>query len=294
MFNPEGEVGSGIFLGLTTIDIFSYVSNYPSSNEKIRAKDQLIFAGGPATNAAVAYTVLGNKTKLVSALGELPLADIAKADLKFHGVELIDLAANPQQLPVLSSITIDESNGDRSVVYTDTTDRKLKDEHLSGSLLEGVSVLMLDGFYLPHAIQLAEQAKEHEIPVVLDGGSWKQGIEQLLPLVDYAICSANFFPPGCRTRDEVVRFLSNIGVSSIAISQGGTPLHAWQDGEEKEIAVESVTIIDTLGAGDILHGAFCHFIQSSYFFNSLKRASEIATQSCRFKGTRAWIKSPGE
>ncbi|MFT5702130.1 MAG: sugar/nucleoside kinase (ribokinase family) [Desulforhopalus sp.] len=282
-------MGSGLFLGLTTVDILNYVDRYPGCNEKIRARNQLIYAGGPAANGAVAYAAFGNTTQLFTGLGKQPLADLAKADLKTHGVEVADWAVDPQLLPVLSSIIVDESSGDRSVVYTDTTDRKLGAESVAKDTMEGSSVLLLDGFYLPQAIHLAGLAKETGIPVVFDGGSWKEGLEYLLPLVDYAICSANFCPPGCSNKRDVVRFLRDIGIGSMAISQGGGPLYANKEGVEKDIAIEAVDVVDTLGAGDILHGAFCHFIQKSDFFDSLRYGAEIATQSCRFKGTRSWI-----
>jgi sugar/nucleoside kinase (ribokinase family) len=47
--------------------------------------------------------------------------------------------------------------------------------------------------------------------------------------------------------------------------------------------------VDTLGAGDIFHGAFCHYILQNDFPVSLERAAEIASLSCTSLGTRAWI-----
>lgn len=42
---------------------------------------------------------------------------------------------------------------------------------------------------------MAEAAHDIGIKVVLDGGSWKSGLEKLLPHVHTAICSADFRPP---------------------------------------------------------------------------------------------------
>ncbi|NET50891.1 MAG: sugar kinase, partial [Merismopedia sp. SIO2A8] len=46
---------------------------------------------------------------------------------------------------------------------------------------------------------------------------------------------------------------------------------------------------DTLGAGDIFHGAFCHYILQQNFTESLVAAAEIASNSCKFFGTRRWM-----
>lgn len=282
-------MGHGIFLGLSTVDILNFVDSYPSSNEKVKVNSQLIYGGGPATNAAVAYASFGNPTTLITGIGDHPASDLVRDDLASHSVTLIDAAANSQQLPVLSSITIDEGTGNRSVVYTNTDDRTLKSEPLSDSILEGVSLVMLDGYYLAQGYQLAEKAKHANIPVILDGGSWKEGIEKLLPLVDYAICSENFQPPGCQNTAETVDFLRSTGINNICISRGAAPLYTVTAGEVLEISTQETEVIDTLGAGDILHGAFCHFIQSTDFLDSLQKAAEIASYSCRFRGTRSWI-----
>jgi sugar/nucleoside kinase (ribokinase family) len=48
--------------------------------------------------------------------------------------------------------------------------------------------------------------------------------------------------------------------------------------------------VDTLGAGDIFHGAFCHYLlECNDFLLSLERAGEVASLSCTSLGTRAWI-----
>lgn len=281
----------GVFLGLTTVDILNYVDSYPGSNEKVRAKEQLVYAGGPAANAAVAFAGLSNSAHLYTGLGTHPLAELAKADLELHGVNVSDAAFDPELLPVLSSIIVEERSGDRSVVYTNTEERMLAGVMEPDIVLENCSVLMLDGYFLPQAALLARQAKLAGIPVVLDGGSWKDGLEQLLPHVDYAICSANFSPPGCSCNAELVLFLQSLGIYCIAISQGGNNLLAYEGVDEKEIPVESTKVVDTLGAGDILHGAFCHFILQHGFYQSLKLACEVATGACSSKGTRAWLKN---
>lgn len=279
----------GVFLGLTTVDILNYVSHYPLSNEKLRADQQLIFAGGPAANGAVAYAAFSNETQLITGLGEQPLADLARADLVNHRVSVVDLADDMSALPVLSSITVDTGNGDRSVVYTNTTGRSLAWNGEQDQVLEGATVLMLDGYYLSHACEVAAMAGEKRIPVVLDGGSWKEGLEQLLPYVDYAICSENFIPPECSDGISVFKYLEAIGVGNASISRGAQPMLAWSDGCFEEIAVGTIDVVDTLGAGDILHGTFCHFIGKNDFFTSLALASAVSTKSCQFRGTRKWI-----
>ena len=186
----------GLFFGLTTVDLLYGVAKHPQPNEKVKARWQLAFAGGPAANAAVAFSVLGNDSHLCSSLGIHPAAHLAHKDLEEHEVRFHDCVADPSDHPVLSSILINLESGDRCVVYSNTDNRRLKAEVDYLNLLSGCSILMLDGYYLSQAVSLAEFARNSNIIVVLDGGSWKNGLEKLLPYVDYGICSEAFSPPG--------------------------------------------------------------------------------------------------
>ena len=51
-------------------------------------------------------------------------------------------------------------------------------------------------------------------------------------------------------------------------------------------------VFDTMGAGDILRGAFCYFVSIGRgFVESLADAANIASESCRSRGTREWMKA---
>ncbi|MGB6013601.1 MAG: PfkB family carbohydrate kinase, partial [Nodosilinea sp.] len=74
-------MAAGLFVGLITLDCIYRVSHVPSSDEKIVAEDSLLVAGGPATNAAIAFAALGNHATVVGALGQHPLAELIRAEL---------------------------------------------------------------------------------------------------------------------------------------------------------------------------------------------------------------------
>jgi len=280
----------GIFLGLATTDIVYYVPHHLNTNEKCKAERQIAFAGGPATNAAVAFAAFENDAFLISGLGQHSLAQVAKHDISDYKVNLIDCTDQPKRPPVLASIMVDLSNGDRAVVYSNTDLRKLRHDAVNETTLEYADLLMLDGYYLPQAIQLAKWAQIMEIPVILDGGSWKEGLEKLLPLVDFAICSDNFFPPGCTTAQDVLHSLNQAGINHIAITRGSDDILAFTEERTAQVRVLPIKPVDTLGAGDIFHGAFCHYIlERNDFLISLELAGEVASLSCTSLGPRAWI-----
>ena len=77
---------SGLFIGLSTIDVYYMVERLPAPDEKVAAILQSSSAGGPATNAAVAFAWLGGRSRLVSGVGSHDLASIVRAELLHFGI----------------------------------------------------------------------------------------------------------------------------------------------------------------------------------------------------------------
>jgi sugar/nucleoside kinase (ribokinase family) len=149
--------------------------------------------------------------------------------------------------------------------------------------------VLIDGHQMTVSEQIAKLAREQEITVVMDGGSWKPGLEKVLPYVDYAICSANFYPPDCQKSADVFAYLNEIDIPFVARTQGDQPIQYCTPNRQGEIEIPPIKAVDTLGAGDVFHGAFCHFILESSFVNALTASAEIAACSCQSFGTRQWM-----
>lgn len=279
-------------MGLVTVDLIYLAEHPPQANEKIVAIDTTIAAGGPATNAAVAFSYLGSEGQIVAALGQNPMAQIVQLDLQEWGTRLIDLTPTRFDPPPVSSIVVTQSTGERAVISLNATKSQVTPPPDLASLLEGVDVVLIDGHQMAVGAAIAQMAHDRQIPVVVDAGSWKPGFEGVLLWTDYVICSANFLPPQCQTPDEVQPYVQQLGVPHVAITRGSGAIVYHSAGEMGALGVPPVVVVDTLGAGDIFHGAFCHFILETDFVQALGEASKVATWSCQFFGTRNWMRTP--
>lgn len=282
----------GLFVGLTTLD-FIYLSDRPLQvNQKVVAQDYLTVAGGPATNAAVAFNYFGNQAKLLSVIGKHPLTELIKSDLVQHSVATVDLLPDKTDIPPVSSIIVTAATGERSIISLNAVQSQATSDIVAPDLLNNIDLVLLDGHQLEISLKVAAIAKSKQIPVILDGGSWKPGLEELLSWVDYAICSANFYPPQCQQTEDVFDFLQDCGIQYIAITQGEQAIRYLEGESNSNISTISVPVIkpvDTLGAGDIFHGAFCHYILQENFPTALKLAAKVASRSCLSFGTRSWL-----
>ncbi len=280
----------GIFVGLSTIDIVYGVEEFPAVNTKTEASSQDVFIGGPATNAAVTFAHLGGKAALVTAVGRNAVANVIREELQRYSVQLVDLNPQFEGVPALSSVSVD-SHGNRNVVSANATHVITLPVEVDRDLCEQARIVLVDGHSMQACQAWAAAAHAKGTPIVLDGGSWKDGTDELLKSVHTAICSADFLPPGCVSSAEVIQFLKNRGVANIAITNGAEPVQFASGESSGTIRVPQVEVVDTMGTGDILHGAYCFFAATGRgFIESLAEAAKVASESCRYAGTREWMK----
>lgn len=284
----------GLFVGLITLDIIYLADSPPQNNQKLVADDYTVAAGGPATNAAIAFAYLGNQASVMGVLGSHPMTQLIHNDFGNYQVNLIDLEPTTQNPPPVSSIIVTKNTGERAVISINAVKIQANPANIPRDLQ--IDIVLIDGHQIEAGYHIAQIAKARNIPVVIDGGSWKPGFEKILPFVDYAICSANFHPPNCRTAEDTFAYLNQIGIPHVAITHGEKPIeymniNASGSREFSTIAVNSIQAVDTLGAGDIFHGAFCHYILYNNFAAALTSSAKIAGYSCQYFGTRRWMES---
>ncbi|HIK06091.1 MAG TPA: sugar kinase [Trichormus sp. M33_DOE_039] len=278
-----------LFVGLITLDLIYLAESAPQNNQKLVASDYTVAAGGPATNASVTFSYLGNQATVLGVLGSHPMTQLIRGDLTKYNVAIADLAPHINTAPPVSSIIVTQATGERAVISINAVKTPADVASIPADILNNIDIVLIDGHQMQVGYAIAKMAKAHHIPVVIDGGSWKTGFEQVLPLGDYAICSANFHPPNCHSETEVFAYLQALGVPHIAVTHGEQPITYSSRGQFGTIAVPSIQPVDTLGAGDIFHGAFCHYILQADFTHALDQAAKIAAEACKHFGTRRWM-----
>ncbi|MCE4566917.1 sugar kinase [Maribellus sp. CM-23] len=284
----------GLFVGLTTVDIQYFVDVFPEANQKVKVTAPEMLVGGPATNAAIAFSALNDGAFLISSAGENSFSDLVRNDFEISNIDFTDLSAEKANQPVIATV-VTSGNGDRNIFTHHPL--PLETVYTPKQILDEINpeIVMMDGFYPEFSVALAREARSRKIPVVLDCGSWKPHLPELLPFVDIAICSSDFYPPFCSSPADVFDYLNELGIHSAAISRGGDSILFRKGKNESEIQVENVLTKDTLGAGDILHGAFCYYyLLEREFTSALTKASRVASFSCKFNGTRQWLTYLGD
>jgi sugar/nucleoside kinase (ribokinase family) len=286
--------------GLATLDVVQTVDHVPGADEKLVATDLLVTAGGPAANGAATAAALGARAALVSRVGGSPVGRLVAADLAAAGVALDD-RAGPDDAPAVSTVLLTRGTGTRAVVSVNATlragDAPGVDEIAAD--LTGVGAVLVDGHHLDLAVGIAAAARDARVPVLLDGGSWKPGLERLLALVDVAVVSADLVVPATLSplggpHGDPLAAVAALGPAVVARSRGGRPIEVLVAGGRHEVPVPTVEVADTLGAGDALHGAAAFWLAGAPtpgpadVLAGLAWAAAVASASCTAPGARAW------
>lgn len=279
----------GLFVGLTTLDVIHHTSRHPLPNEKVTADWQTVSAGGPAANAAVVFAALGGRARLLTAVGDGPVAGLILADLEQQGVEVIDLATDRTE-PAVSSVVVTD-NGERSVISRDAAVQGVEKIENPAKMFEHADVVLADGHHPQLALEAAKAANDSAVPLVVDAGRWKPIMAELLPLSQNVICSSDFRTPGSDSSTATAQSIRDYGVPNVAVTGGAEPIQWWTQTESGEVAVPAVTSVDTLGAGDAFHGAFAWYLsqQQTTFVNQLEASAQIASLRCANLGPREWL-----
>lgn len=277
-------------IGRATFDLGYACPSYPQEDGKLSATHFWAGAGGSALNGAITARALGSEVRLFTLLGAGSFAEAVRGELARYGVPFDDFADPAGEVLPVSSIIVVPDGGTRTII--DQQPPQAVARAVPGAAcLDGVDVVYCDGFLPEIAVPLANAARERGIPVVLDGGSWKPWTGDLIAQVDHAVVSERFHPPG-QGGANILDAVQALGPSVAAITRG-PGLISWSDGAERpDIVPPQVDAVDTLGAGDIFHGAYCHFLAAGEnVADALTHAAEVAAQSCRYYGTRAWIEA---
>jgi sugar/nucleoside kinase (ribokinase family) len=282
----------GLFVGLSTLDLVQRVGRRPGANEKVVAQRSDIAAGGPAAVAAVTFGALGGRSVLLSALGPGPVGRLAAGELGRAGVHLVDAWAAGADLSI-SAITVLDETGQRSVVSRNAKDLTAVVPGDLPALIGDTDIVLIDGHHPELAVATARAAQTAGVPVVLDCGSPKPVYAELVPLADVVVCSAAF-PRDPDQADAVAVTLLADGARVVAMTAGAAPVRWWTREDSGALIVPRVPVRDTLGAGDVLHGAVA-FARARGVIDPERSVSfGIAVASLRVQhvGPRAWLGDP--
>jgi len=242
-------------VGIATLDYIFAVEGVPRRGEKYRAHELVVAGGGTAATAAHAIARLGGKAMLATLLGDDPTGDAIVAELEAVGVDC-SLARRYSGLRSPSSAVLIDPEGERLV--TCHADVRTPDDasFLPARLPQGTSAVLADVAWVTGARRLLSAAREARVPGVIDGDRVVDD-KSYFDLASHVAFSAATVSALTSVDDpaEGLAALAGSARNWLCVTDGARGVWLTADGAIDHVPAYAVAAVDTLGAGDVFHGA---------------------------------------
>jgi sugar/nucleoside kinase (ribokinase family) len=280
-------------IGIPVRDLTFRVSGVPGRGSKENATHFDEICGGNALNAAIGIVRLGGRASICG-----PMGDANEASSRFifdalahEGIETKHIMHMPGLVTPISAVLVDPS-GERTIVTF--RDPELWKVQLpdTETLLDDCDAILTESRCAGFCTELCAEAQRRGIPVIVDVDRAMSLREGLLNASSHLVFSSEPLQETADVTDDAqaLKKISKLTKSFLAGTRGARGT-IWLDENQaiQETPAFPVHTVDTLGAGDVFHGAFALAItEGQELREALRFASAAAALKCtRFGGAFA-------
>ncbi len=250
----------------------------------------VVQGGGLVATALVACARLGAETVLYSLLGDDEVAKPILAGLEEEQVSTAGVRTIPGGASPFSFIHVDAQSGERTIFHRPGQGLSWPpDERFAH--LEHADAMLVDHCFPELSVAAVKAARARKVPVIADTQpeekhrAWLEGVNVLIAPHHFADRLGYTEHPE-QALDAIHAYGPEIAVITLG-SEG------WVCSDGKEITrgkAFSVEVVDTVGAGDVFHGAFAFgWAQHWAAPRCCEFASAVAALKCTKPGGRTGI-----
>src|ERR1700719_1071236 len=280
-------------IGMPVRDLTFRVPGLPARGSKKNATHFDEICGGNALNGAIGIARLGGRASICGPMGDAreTTSRYIFEKLAHEGIETKHIVHMPGLGTPISNIMIAPS-GERTIVTF--RDPELWKVHLPDpdELLEDCDAILTESRCAQFCTDLCVEARRRGIPVIVDVDRAMSLREGLLTASSHLVFSSEPLQETAGVADdgEALKKIAKLTPSFLAGTQGAQGT-IWLDEHQalQQTPAFPVHTVDTLGAGDVFHGAFALAItEKQDLREALRFASAAAALKCtRFGGALA-------
>ena len=272
-------------IGMPVRDLTFRVPGVPARGSKEQATHFDEICGGNALNAAIGIVRLGGRASICG-----PMGDARETSSRFifeqmahEGIDTRHIVHMRGLVTPISAIMIDPSGERTNVTFRDPELWKVELPD-TDTLLEDCHAILTESRCAEFCTDLCAEARRRGIPVIVDVDGAMSLREGLLTASSHLVFSSEPLQETAGTPDdgEALKKVAKLTPSFLAGTRGprGT---IWLDEHQdlQETPAFPVHTVDTLGAGDVFHGAFALAVtEQQELREALRFASAAAALKC--------------
>ena len=284
-------------VGYTAIDYLGIIPHFPEENLKLELDTLEVQGGGPAATATVTAARLGLSTAFIGKIGGDDRGAMMLMKLNGEGVDVSSSVLEEAALSQFAFIMVDAETGKRTILWTRGTVAPLTPEELDMEKITSCRGLLVDTLEPAAAAAAAREASAAGARVVIDAGTLREGVREILPYCHYIVASETFAGQISEGRGDraALETMMKYGPEAAVVTLGERGCIALSEGGYIEEDGFEVDAVDTTGAGDVFHGAFLYAVLREW---DIRRccvfANAVAAMKCRKLGGRVGIPTLSE
>jgi sulfofructose kinase len=285
-------------IGLNSTDTLVLVPHFPAYAGKAPIEAEILSPGGQVASALVTGAKLGLRVKYIGTVGDDERGRVQLASLREAGINLDDLEVRKDCPNQTAYIVIDQSTGERTVFWRRPECLRLDPESITPEKIACSKMLHIDGHDTAAVEKAARLARSMGIPVSVDVDTVYHGFDRVLEWTDYLVASSEFPSQWTSERDpfralQMIQDEYKMKVAAMTLGSHGAL--ARVDGKFVYSPAFVVNCVDTTGAGDVFHGAFCYAVLGGMSMrDTLEFANAMAALNCTHLGARGGIATVAE
>lgn len=272
------------------IDFALNVDQLPSPNLGAELFDYSWQGGGKLSTGMLAAARLGARCALMGPIGDDVFSRSCLHDFERHGVITSHLKVK-EGTTSLSVVISDHETHGRSIIHKAGSASEITEADVDFSLLAQAKYFYLSKF-TDINIKACRLAREQGVKVFMDADSYRPGMEEFIPLVDVFVASEFVYDAlfGDRDFEKNCRKTRDMGPSIAVYTFGEKGCCGMGEEGYFFLPAYQVPVTDTLGAGDVFHGAFLAGLLRGWGAEETARfASAVAAIKCTSPGGRSGI-----
>ena len=285
-------------LGLNATDTVMMVREFPPLGGKERVVSLSRQAGGQVATALVACQRLGLHARYIGKVGDDEAGRFQLQSLREEGIDVQYAGTSRGAATQFGLIIVDQATGERTVFWDRDERLAVKACDLKPEAITSARVLHIDGCDTAACAEGAKCARKAGIPVIADLDTVYKDVEQIFPLIDYLIASANFLPAVTGHNDpfRVLEYMAReYKIPATGMTLGRDGALVFRENRFYYSPGFVVETVDTTGAGDIFHGAFAYGLLKGWNIERiLDFSNAMAGLNCTRVGARGGIGTRAE
>ena len=274
-------------IGIPVRDLTFRVEAVPARGSKANATHLAEICGGNALNAAIAMARLGGRVAFAGPMGDAreTSSGFILERMAAEGIDATHIVRMRGATTPVSAITIDATGERTLTIYRDPAlwTVNLPD---ADALLADCQAVLIESRCGAFCIDLCTEARRRGIPVVV-------GVDRAMSLQDELLTAASHLlfaseqvqeTAGIAEDGAALKRLAALTPAFLAATRGPQGTIWLNDaGALEETAAFPVQAVDTLGAGDVFHGAFTLRLAEG---EGVREALRFAAAAAALKCTR--------